>query len=235
MALLDIVQNAASQVGLRQPDFVVGSTDITAQILYRCANAGGKELARYHDWQDLIVEVSATATATIVQTGMLPAEDYDRMIYNAEIWNTTTSTRYTGPTPQRAWRQMQALGLGGASGFWRIMRGELCLYPAPAANDIIVFEYISKRWAQTNAGVAQSAMMADTDVSLISEDLITLETVWRFQQSRGFAQYAESMATCEIEKEKAASRDRGTGRIRPSRDASNSELIASTFQGVINN
>ncbi len=58
--------------------------------------------------------------------------------------------------------------------------------------------------------------MADTDTTVVPvfEELLVLEIIWRFRQSRGFAQYAEDMATCEREKERAASSDRGTGRIR---------------------
>lgn len=215
MSLLSMVQDAASQLGLRQPAFVVGSTDLTSQILLRFANQAGKELARYHDWQALIVEVSATTTAAVIQTGMLPSDDYDRMAYNPEVWNRTDNLRYTGPTPQRVWQQLQTGVAGGVVGWWRILGGEMNLFPAPAAGKIVAFEYISKRWARSAGGDAQARFMADTDTTVLDEDLLVLEMVWRFRHSKGFAQYAEDMATCEREKEKAASRDRGTGRIRP--------------------
>jgi hypothetical protein len=215
MSLLSIVQDAASQLGLRQPSFVVGSTDLTAQQLYRFANQAGKELMRYHDWQALIVEVSATSTAAVIQTGMLDSADFDRMIYNAEVWNRSDDLRYTGPTPQRFWQQLQTGVAGGVVGWWRIKGGEMNIFPAPSAGKIIAFEYISKRWARSSGGTAQAKFLADTDTTALDEDLLTLELVWRFRQAKGFAQYAEDMATCEREKEKAASRDRGTGRIRP--------------------
>jgi hypothetical protein len=215
MSLLSMVQDSASQLGLRQPAFVVGSTDLTSQILLRFANQAGKELMRYHDWQALIVEVSATTTAAVIQTGLLPSDDYDRMCYNPEVWNRTDNLRYTGPTPQRVWQQLQTGVAGGVVGWWRIIGGELNLYPAPEAGKIVAFEYISKRWARSAGGDAQSIFMADTDTTVLDEDLLVLEMVWRFRHSKGFAQYAEDMATCEREKEKAASRDRGTGRIRP--------------------
>jgi hypothetical protein len=215
LSLLSICQDAASQLGLRQPSIIVGSSDLTAQILFRFANQAGKELMRYHDWQALTVEALVTATASVVQAGALPSADYDRMIYNAEIWNRSDDLRYTGPTPQRYWQQLQTGVAGGVVGWWRIIGGELNILPAPTAGKIIAFEYISKRWARSSGASAQAKFMADTDTTVLDEDLITLEMVWRFRQSRGFAQYAEDLATCEREKEKAASRDRGTGRIRP--------------------
>lgn len=235
MSLLSIVQDAASQLGLRQPSFVVGSTDLTAQILFRFANQAGKELMRYHDWQALVVEVSATSTAAVIQTGMLPSADFDRMIYNAEVWNRSDDLRYTGPTPQRFWQQLQSGETGGVVGWWRIIANEMNIYPAPTAGKIIAFEYISKRWARSSGGSAQAKFLADTDTTVLDEDLITLEMVWRFRQSRGFAQYAEDMSTCEREKEKAASRDRGTGRIRPVETRETDWPPSPAWDGVIEN
>jgi hypothetical protein len=71
MSLLTICQEAASELGLRQPSTIAGSSDLTAQILFRLANQSGKHLMRYHDWQNLIVVTTATATATIVHPHIL--------------------------------------------------------------------------------------------------------------------------------------------------------------------
>lgn len=215
MSLLSICQEAASQLGLRQPAQIVGSTDLTAQILYRLANQAGKELMRYHDWQKLVTEVTFTSLATQEQTGAIDADDFDRMIYNAEVWNRTSNIRFTGPTPQRVWQQLKLGISGGSSGWWRLIGNELNILPVPAAGFTLAFETISKRWAESSGGTLQSSFLADTDTARVPEDLIVLEIVWRFRHSRGFGQYAEDMATCEREKEKMASRDRGTGRIRP--------------------
>lgn len=214
MPLLDIAQDAASQLGLRRPDAIIGSTDLTAQLLLRFANQGGKELARYHDWQKLVTEKTYTTVAQIAQTGAL-ASDFDRFSYNPEVWNRTTNQRYTGPTPQRIWQQLQNGITGGVSGWWRLRGGDLLIYPAPTAGQTLAFEYVSKNWCASSGGTGQSAFADDTDTLNVPEDLMVLEIVWRFRQSRGFAQYAEDLSTCEREKEKAAARDRGTGRIRP--------------------
>lgn len=234
MTLLSICQDASSELGLRQPATIVGSSDLTAQMLFRFANTSGKQLARYHDWQNLVVEVSATAAATVVQTGMLDADAFDRMIYNVEIWNRTNNIRYAGPTPQRTWQQLlSGLGASGLVGWWRIIGGELNIYPAATAGDIIAFEYVSKQWARSNASVAQAKFEADDDTTVLDEDLLTLEMIWRFRQSRGFPQYAEDMATSEREKEKAAGRDRATGRIRPADVQSTEWPNLPTWDGTI--
>lgn len=233
MSLLTICQEAASQLGLRQPSTIVGSADLTAQILYRFANQAGKELMRFHDWQNLIVEVNFTSLATQEQTGALPPADYDRMIYNPEVWDRTSDIRISGPVPQRGWQRLKASASGGLGACWRIIGNEMNVLPVMTAGHTLAFEYISKRWAASSGGTRQSSFMADTDETRLSEDLLVLELVWRFRQSRGFAQYAEDMATCESEKLKMASRDRGTGRIRPERsdDYPAAPYFAGTIEG----
>lgn len=230
MALINIIQDAASQLGLRQPSVVVGSTDRTARTLLRFANQEGKSLAKYHDWQALIVSASHTSLATSVQTGAL-GTDYDRLIRNPEFWNTSLNQKYLGPTPSTTWLRLQQGITGGVTGWWRIMRGDLYIYPAPTAGQTISFEYITKNWCESSGGTGQSEFMADTDVALLDEELITLGVIWRYRHSRGFAQYAEDMVNYEREKELAAGRDRGTGRITPT--SSNDGPIDPIFNGTI--
>jgi hypothetical protein len=215
MSLLTLCQQAASELGLTQPDQVVGSADKTAQVLFRLANAAGKHLAGYHDWQALIVEQSFTSLATQEQTGALPS-DYDRLPGDVEIWNTSSNMKFAGPTPQRYWRTLKSGIVTAANpGYWRIINNELNILPVMSAGDTIEFEYITANWCEDSDGTGQTEFAADTDTALIDEELFILELVWRFRKGRGFAQYAEDLETCEREKEKKASRDRGTGRLRP--------------------
>lgn len=235
MSLLDIVQDAASELGLRKPAAVVGSQDLTAQILLRLANQGLKSLARYHAWQNLVVDHTFTSVAQVEQTGALPS-DYDRMAYNVEIWNRSLNQRYVGPTPQRFWQQLQSSTTGGVTGWWRVMGNRLQIFPAPTAGQTIAFEYISKHLVEDADGDTREKFEADTDTARIPEELVTLEVVWRYRKSRGFAQYAEDLATCEREKELAAAADRGSGRIRPgSTENEHTWPPAPFWDGTLNN
>lgn len=214
MTLLSIIQDAAVTLGLPEPSAVASSADLATKKLLRMANQAGRQLMKYHDWQNLIVEQSFTTLATQEQTNALPPNDYDRLVYNPEVWDRTSNLRLAGPVPQRYWQRILANTSTGSPGYWRILGNQLNVLPALTAGHTLAFEYISKRWANNASGDSQDSFMADTDVSLIPEDLIVLEVIWRFRQSRGFGQYAEDMSTCEREKEKAAAADRGTGRIR---------------------
>lgn len=216
MTLLTIVQNAAVELGLPEPAAVVGSVDVATRKLLKYANQAGRQLVSYHDWQGLIIEQEFTALAQTVQTNALPPNDYSRLVYNAMIWDRSAHVQLSGPTPQRYWSLIQAGISSGVSGYWRIIGNQLNILPVMTAGNTLAFEYISKRWVQDSLGNVKEAFTADTDTCVcpVWEELLELELIWRFQQSRGFAQYAESMATCEAEKETAAASDRGTGRIR---------------------
>lgn len=232
MSLLTIVQDAAVIIGLQQPSAVIASTDLATKKLLRFANQAGRELSKYHDWQTLIVEQAYTSIATEEQTNALPSTDYGRMVYNPEIWDRTSNLRLAGPTPQRYWALLKSgIGTGGVTGYWRILGNELRILPVMTAGHTLGFEYISKRWAESAGGTAQETFLNDSDTARVPEDLITLEIIWRFRQSRGFAQYAEDLSTCEREKEKAAAADRGTGRIRTERNDYNPQMP--TWNGTV--
>lgn len=232
MTLLTIVQEASVILGLQQPSVAATATDLATKKLVRFANQGGRELAKYHDWQTLIVEQAFTSLATEEQTNALPSTDYGRMVYNPEIWDRTSNLRLAGPTPQRYWALLKSgISTGGVTGYWRIIGNQLRILPVMTAGHTLGFEYISKRWAQSSGGTRQETFLADTDTALVPEELITLEIIWRWRQSRGFGSYAEDLSTCEREKEKAAAADRGTGRIRTESNDTSPQMP--TWNGTI--
>lgn len=213
MSLLSIAQKVAPRLGLRRPPAIIGSTDQTAQMLLELANEEGDELSRFHDWQSLVMERTFTTLAQVEQTNALIAADYDRLPHNVEIWNRSLNARYAGPTPQRIWQQLQQGVSAGIAGWWRVIGNQLMIYPAPAADQALTFEYLSKNWCQSATGTPQSEFLADSDIARVPERLMILGIRWRWKAARGFA-YGEDMETYEREKEKAAANDRGTGRIR---------------------
>ncbi|WP_125461816.1 MULTISPECIES: hypothetical protein [Rhodomicrobium] len=233
MTLLSIVREAAVALGLPEPSAVASSNDLAVKKLLVFANQAGRQLARYHDWQNLIVEQQFTTLAQQEQTNALPPADYDRLVYNPEIWDRSSNLRLFGPVPQRYWQRALAGIATGTPGYWRIIGNQLNVLPVMAAGHNLAFEYISKRWAQSAGGTRQDSFMADTDTALVPEHLIALEIIWRFRQSRGFAQYAEDMSTAEREKEKAAAADRGTGRIRTESTYYNDQPQPPYFTGIV--
>jgi hypothetical protein len=64
--LLQLVQSAASEMGLAAPASVAGSTDLNTIQLQALANAVGSELARERDWQALCTEYRFTTQYQIL-------------------------------------------------------------------------------------------------------------------------------------------------------------------------
>jgi hypothetical protein len=228
---LSLVQDAAVLLGLEPPAALVGSSDATARLLLRLANLAGKTIMRRHDWQALTVERTHTTVAAVEQTGAIP-DDYDRLIYNAEIWDRSQTLKFAGPTPSRFWQDLQSNLAGGIVGWWRLLGGELHIFPAQSAGNTIAFEYISRNWARSSVGDERDQFEEDTDTAVISEDLITLDIAWRYGSITKSFDYAENLATFERELEKICSRDRGTGAIYPP-GSGGSSVPVPTWPGTI--
>jgi hypothetical protein len=210
MSLLTIVHGAAASLGLPQPSTVIGNAHADAVLFLACAQREGKQLARRHDWQALIVQQTWTSTATAAQADAI-GSDYDRLVPDVELWDRTTNTLLSGPTPSDSWGRLHSGVTGGVSGWWRLIGGSLYVYPTLVAGHTMAWEYISKNWCLGGgelANVPAEQWSDDTDAGIIPEHLIELGVSWRYLRSKGM-DYAEEMSTYEREVEKAASRDRG--------------------------
>jgi hypothetical protein len=207
MSLLTMIQDAARSLNQTPPSVVVASSDPGAQLFLTLAKREGRELARRHDWQNLIVNHTWTSTATQAQSSALPS-DYDHLVPDVEIWNRSTNTVYSGPTPSNIWSRLQSGITGGVTGWWRIVGNVLQIYPTPTAGHTLALDYVSKNYCESSGGTDQSDWAADSDLGRIPERLMELGICWRWLRAKGM-DYAEELATYEREVEKAASRDRG--------------------------
>jgi hypothetical protein len=147
----------------------------------------------------------------------LPA-DFNRTITDTE-WDRTRRAPMLGPRSPQQW-QLYKSGLIGAGSFlrrWRIkeisVAGVLGRYftidPTPTDNgSLLVFEYVSNAVCLSQAGTPQTRWLADTDVGLLDENLISLEARWRFLNRLGLSYEAER-DEAETETAKAYANDGG--------------------------
>lgn len=209
MSLLTCVQDACDRIGLPRPSVVIGSSDTQVRQLLGLAQQEGKELARRGPWQELTKETTFTATATTTQSGAIPS-DFDRMI-EGTFWNRTQDRRVVGPLSPQKWQMLQT---GLYSLVWdafRIRGTEILMSPAPTAGDTLAFEYVSTKWCENAAGSTQrTAWVADDDVALLDEELITLGLVWRFKKAKGL-DYSEEYRSYEQLVERKLSNDGAMG------------------------
>jgi hypothetical protein len=208
MTLLTIVQDAANELSIPEPELVIGNTDSQVALLRRLANKEGKELAVRCNWTRLTKEATFTTVATSEQTTLASvASDFARYV-NESMWNRTTSWPIGGPLDSLEWQQRQASGVSAGVGNWfRIRAGSIYFYPTPTAGDTIYFEYVTNLWCNNN-GTHRVSWTVDSDTSLLDEELMTLGVIWRFLKAKGL-DYGEEFIAYEKRLEHFMSVDGG--------------------------
>lgn len=135
-------------------------------------------------------------------------------VYNETMWDRTTRRPVYGPKLAAEWQQLKAQLMQGPWWQYRIRGGNLLMIPPPAVGDQIYFEWLSSYWVAltANAAGAQSSYLLDTDVGLLSERVITLDTIWRYKQTKRLA-YDEDYDKAEAAIADLLSRDGSKPRL----------------------
>jgi hypothetical protein len=147
------------------------------------------------------VAISQAPTASIAMSGQsvtfatenypLPA-DLAYLIVQTE-WDRNFRWQLLGPLNAQEWQVIKSgISPVGPRMRFRIMQGQFYINPVGSAStlyiDTIAFEYVSSFWTALGTvplvGVSNS-WQNDTDVSLISEDLMILSLKWRFLKAKG--------------------------------------------------
>jgi hypothetical protein len=185
MTLLTIVQDAADQVGVYQPTTVVGNTDPDAAKFLRLSQKVGRKLISAYDWQALRKEVTFTAAAAEEQSGVIPV-DFDRFVPET-FWDRSNVYLVSGPISAVEWQGLKANDISGNVRKFIYRGGSVFTVPAFAGTESCAFEYISTYWVDTDAdGVGEAAAWAaDTNTSLIDEELVTLGLVYEYLAGEG--------------------------------------------------
>ena len=204
MSLLTITQDVMVEVGLSRPAAAISSTDPGVVATISMINQTGLELMRRFEWQALQTEKTFTSVAQASQTSAVPT-DFDRFV-NESFWNRTQKRQVAGPLTPQQWQSRQASSIGGITDFYRMRGSAILIDPVPSAGNTMAYEYISKYWV----GGTKVAMTADSDTSLIDENLLKLGAIWRYLKSRNM-DYSEEYRTFETEVLNAAAKDGGKG------------------------
>lgn len=206
MSLLTIVQNACDRVGLTRPSAVVNSTALTARQMLALVQQEGKDIARRHAWQKITKEKTFASTAAAAQTDAIPS-DFDRFI-DGTFYNRTAKRHVEGPLTPQEWQNAQAVSATTVIESFRQRGNSILITPTPSTGITYAYEYVSNQWCESSGGTDQSAWAADTDVGLLSEELMTLGLVWRFKKANGL-DYSEEFRTYELQLSQAITRDGG--------------------------
>ena len=132
-------------------------------------------------------------------------------------WDRNFRWQLLGPVNAQEWQVLKSgISPVGPRLRYRLMDNQIYINPAPYVpsgqsspiSDQIVMEYSSKNFvavASAPTVAVQSAYALDTDLSLISEDLITLSLKWRVLKAIG-AKWAAEFVDYQDELDKASGR-----------------------------
>lgn len=208
MALLDLLQNVADEIGLTRPSAIVSSTDQTTRTLLALANREGKILAKRWAWQAMIKTYTFNTVASQVQFAIADKiSDFDYLIH--ETWWLRGQKRpMGGPLSPQDWEQLLGNAALGPYPSFRVLGGNFEMLPVPSAGISAAFEYKSTSWCQSSGGTGQAAWAADTDTGILSEDTMAMGIKWRFKQAKGMA-YDEDFRDYEEQVANAIAREGG--------------------------
>jgi hypothetical protein len=184
MTLLTIAEGLAKNVGLRIPTVILTATEREWAEALHMANEAGEELARRVDWGVLTSSTTLTGDGTNL-TFDLPA-DYARLTSGITIRSASGIVR---PLTRAEWN-----GLTPAVGpprYFLLEGDRVTLWPYLANLATVTVTYQSSEWAS-----AGSSFMADTDTSLISEDVLLKCLIVRWRRQKGMP-YADEEAEYE--------------------------------------
>lgn len=209
MTLLTIIQDACERLGFDAPTFAIGNTEPLIKQMVALSNASGKGLAHSFGWQELTQSATHTTVAAELQGAVdtiLPG--FNWYVYET-MWNRDTRVSVGGPLFPSEWQFLKASNVTGPFPEFRIQNKNLYFLPAPVAGQTIGLEYVGKYWCQSALAAPQERWAADTDTSLLSEEMLTLDLMWRFEARKGLdatMSLQESNIFTEAEKARSGAR-----------------------------
>ena len=182
MTCLTLVQTAWKRLGLQSPpSVVVGSVDPQVMQFLALLNEEGQTLAEETNWQALAQQGTFTTVATEIQGALSTIAPGCKFIVNDTIWNQSLRFPVFGPLSAQRWAQQKAMFYQGPWNQFRVFDDQIHFVPVPVAGQTCNFEYVSKFW--TSAGTTE--FTADTQTSLLDEEVMVMGLIWRFRQAKG--------------------------------------------------
>lgn len=227
MSLLSICQDILNETKSSFiPVTIIGNNDDVAKQILQAVKVSIVELSRNYEWQELQKEYSFLSVAD--QASYDLPTDFDRMVNNT-FWNATQNWAMIGALTSESWRVLKNALITQAETvqYYRIRGNQIIIHRTPSNVESYVFEYISKYIVKSNAEVEQTGFLADTDLPVIDEYILRLDSTWRWLKNNGRA-YAEekTIADKAIAERIKANGSRGTITAEPTLKIYNSMVSA---------
>lgn len=208
MTVLEVVQSAATQLGLEIPGqvFSAPGSDRTMAEMRVAVNKAASQIAKDYDWSALR---AIHTTAGGGSDFPLPA-DYDRMTRDADLfgqdWQNCALTRINS---MNEWLAIQQdVTWHADDGYWTVFGKRI--HVLPGATGPFSFPYITANKVTAQSSNGKPRFTADDDAFVLSEHLLELALIWNWRSTHG-DDYAEDMANYQTLLAQEIAADRGNG------------------------
>ena len=227
MTLLSICQDILSETkSTFIPNIIIGNNEDVAVQIFQAIKTSVTDLSRNYQWQELQKEHSFVSV--IGQAGYNLPSDFDRIIDNT-FWNASQNWSMIGGLTAESWRVLKNSLVTQAETveYYRIRGNQIVIHRTPSVAENYVYEYISKNIVKSSSNVEQTVFLADSDIPVIDEYLVRLDSTWRWLKNNGRA-YAEEKNIAEkaIAERIKANGSRGTITAKPIIEIYNSMISA---------
>ena len=129
---------------------------------------------------------TGTQSVVVAQTAYdLPA-DFET-ITNRTMWDKSKHWEMLGGEDAQQWQWLKSGYIStGPRIRWRILDNQFCIWPIMNTQEYLGWEYRSKGWARSSAGVIKNSFTADTDTTVFDDRVLVLYTKLKYFQIKSF-------------------------------------------------
>jgi hypothetical protein len=186
------VQQAMIEMGLPKPVAVTSSTDTTVQQMLALLNRAGSEMVIGYPWEQLTKEyVFNSANAVVAPDGLtlvqpLPS-DWSYFLDQTQ-WDRTNHWPLLGPKTAQEWQWLKGgLLSSGPRIRYRVVGGNLEMFPGSAVSSQIAMEYVSDAWVKDaqSTNTYFSEIQADDDIILFDCWVVSAFLKLKYWEAKG--------------------------------------------------
>lgn len=209
MSLLSVAQDTADVIGLTRPTAIVTGNDQLARQILGLAKETIEELGLM-DWPKL--QIPYSFNTVVGQTEYSLPADFGREVGDT-VYVASQYHHLRGSLTPGDWaRQRDQLQIQMGRYRFRIFGLPLKLHvtPAPQVVEELVLEYQTTYRVQQADTTYKTTYFADTDVSLVPEELVKKGLKWRLRRAKGL-DYSEEFDDYEHDRAQRLAQQLGLG------------------------
>lgn len=185
---LQVLNQAAGELGLTQFTTVVGIQDVQSIQLISLLNSAGNELNLFYPWEQFTEEWVFTTGVSATGEYPLPADWH--YFKDQTQWDRTNHWPLLGPKSPQEWAWLKGGLIATAPRIrYRIQGDMFTIWPVWSSGEpslTIAMEYVSKNWVQRANLTYTDMIAADGDLILYNPWLVIKYLKYKFYELKGF-------------------------------------------------